>query len=41
MNAIAFVETMLFISKKSWFQPGLWSWSPEPVPKILISETRA
>jgi len=24
-NAIAFVETMLAISKNSWFQPGLWS----------------
>jgi len=25
MNANAFVGTMLFISKSSWFQAGLWS----------------
>jgi len=25
MNTVAFAETMLFISRNSWFQPGLWN----------------
>jgi len=26
---------MLFVSKNNWFQPGLWSWSPEAEQKNL------
>jgi len=36
-NAVACVETIIFISKNSWFQPGLWNRSQ----KFLDGEAEA